>query len=454
MSARLFLLVAAAAMALAGCERPPMQSDQQGYRGTGMVQIDNPRIEAARAAARVAPPEAPASVPSEGPRARDVFQNVKVLGDLSAGEFTRLMLAITSWVAPPDQGCTYCHGGNLADDGKYTKVVARRMLEMTRQINAERTAHVGQTGVTCWTCHRGQPVPEQVWFTAPTPKNNRVGPGLGDDAGQNKGVPSIATASLPYDPYTAMLGGGDDGADGIRVQTETALPSGNRQSIKQAEFTYSLMNHMSLALGENCTFCHNTQSFQHWNDKRVTAWHGIRMVRDLNAGYLTPLKASFPPERLGPTGDVAKVYCGTCHQGQNKPVGGLAMAAEYAGLVASKASAEAALPPPVAEAKRAVLYFGVGSASLEGSQRAALGALAEALKANARAQASISGFHSAAGTLAQNQELAKQRAIAVRDALKAAGVAEARLKLDKPQQTVANNAGEETAARRVEVTLR
>ncbi|MBL8332955.1 MAG: OmpA family protein, partial [Rubrivivax sp.] len=50
--------------------------------------------------------------------------------------------------------------------------------------------------------------------------------------------------------------------------------------------------------------------------------------------------------------------------------------------------------------------------------------------------------------------LAKQRAIAVRDALKAAGVAEARLRLDKPQQTVANNAGEETAARRVEVTLR
>ena len=60
----------------------------------------------------------------------------------------------------------------------------------------------------------------------------------------------------------------------------------------------------------------------------------------------------------------------------------------------------------------------------------------------------------AAGTLAQNQELAKQRAFAVRDALKAAGIDEARIVLDKPQQTEANVAGEDPKARRVEVSVK
>ena len=43
---------------------------------------------------------------------------------------------------------------------------------------------------------------------------------------------------------------------------------------------------------------------------------------------------------------------------------------------------------------------------------------------------------------------------AIRDALKAAGIAEARIKLDKPQQTEANIKGEDPFARRVEVTVK
>jgi photosynthetic reaction center cytochrome c subunit len=74
--------------------------------------------------------------------------------------------------------------------------------------------------------------------------------------------------------------------------------------------------------------------------------------------------------------------------------------------------------------------------------------------ASTDAKATISGFHSAAGTLAQNQELAKQRAFTVRDTLLAAGIAEARVTLEKPQQTEANVAGEDATARRVEVTVK
>ncbi|MFN9450618.1 MAG: photosynthetic reaction center cytochrome PufC [Rubrivivax sp.] len=447
---------------LAGCERPPVQSTQNGYRGTGMVQVQNPRTEAKKLAAETPPPELPPSTPADGqPLAKDIYQNVQVLGDLPVGEFTRHMLAITAWVAP-EQGCTYCHGDNLADDSKYQKVVARRMLQMNRTINAGWKTHVADTGVTCYTCHRGKPVPDKVWFTAPTPKMNRVGPGFGDDAGQNRADPSIALASLPYDPFTPFL----LNAEPIRAQGTTALPTGNRASTKQAEWTYSLMNHMSEGLGVNCTFCHNTQSFQSWQGppQRATAWHGLRMARTLNTDYLVPLTASFPAHRLGPTGDVAKVNCATCHQGVNKPLRGLAMAKDFAGLTGPAPAATAAVEVPAAgvtpvaaaapSGVKAVLLFGVSASALPAAQSSKLAPVIAALKAQPAAKAVVSGYHSATGTLAANQELSKKRAFAVRDALAAAGIAADRIQLEKPQQTEANAAGEDTAARRVEVSVR
>ena len=65
-------------------------------------------------------------------------------------------------------------------------------------------------------------------------------------------------------------------------------------------------------------------------------------------------------------------------------------------------------------------------------------------------KAVISGYHDATGDPAKNAELAKQRAFAARDALKAAGVAEDRIDLKKPEQI---NAGRAAEARRVEVKL-
>ena len=95
------------------------------------------------------------------------------------------------------------------------------------------------------------------------------------------------------------------------------------------------MMHLSTSLGVNCTYCHNTGSFQNWstsNDFRVTAWHGIQMVRDLNPNYLISLQDVWPDNRLGPLGDSPKLYCSTCHQGVNKPLGGAPAVAEYPSL--------------------------------------------------------------------------------------------------------------------------
>ena len=65
-------------------------------------------------------------------------------------------------------------------------------------------------------------------------------------------------------------------------------------------------------------------------------------------------------------------------------------------------------------------------------------------------QLSVSGFHDETGSPEQNAELAKQRALAVRDALVAAGVAEASVELKKPEVMMA---GSNAEARRVEVSV-
>jgi photosynthetic reaction center cytochrome c subunit len=165
-------------------------------------------------------------------------------------------------------------------------------------------------------------VPQQVWFTLPD--QNKGADFIGDLAGQNTPGKLVNLSSLPTDPLTPSLL--DDKP--IRVNGTTALPTGNRQSIKQAEWTYGLMTHMSNSLGVNCTYCHNSRSFSSWENnppQRVTAYYGIRMARDLNNAYMLPLTETFPDNRKGATGDVAKISCATCHQGAYKPLYGYSM---------------------------------------------------------------------------------------------------------------------------------
>jgi photosynthetic reaction center cytochrome c subunit len=219
------------------------------------------------------------------------------------------------------------------------------------------------------------------------------------------------------------------------------------------------MMHMSQSLGVNCTYCHNTRSFADWETstpQRGTAWYGIRMVRDLNAQYVDPLASVLPANRLGSEGDPLKLNCATCHQGAFKPLYGASMLPNHPELAKVRAvvgsaaapAAAAAAAPPTAEVLFAV---GVSTLSEEGSR--ALATVVAALNADATAKVTLSGYNSATGDPAQNEELAKQRAFAVRDALKAAGVAEDRIVLEKPQVTAANTAGEDPRARRVELAL-
>ncbi len=321
-------------------ERPPMEVAQIGYRGTGMEQVTNPRL-----------PERDISIPealyppesAEGPRASEIYENVQVLGDLSDAQFNRVMAHITEWVAPVEQGCNYCHNPeNLADDSVYAKVVARRMLQMTWRINEDWGDHVGGTGVTCYTCHRGNPIPEYAFYENPGP-DSAAGMSASRQ-GQNVASVEAAYSSLPYDALTQYLTAVEN-PQAIRVVGTTALPTGNPNSIKDAEGTYALMLHFSNSLGVNCTACHNTRSFASWETspvQRLTAWHGINMVRDLNEDYVLPLQPVLPASQLGPNGDIAKVACATCHQGVNKPLGGVSMLQDHPEFAAAPQVADAA----------------------------------------------------------------------------------------------------------------
>lgn len=313
-------------------ERPPMESQQLGYRGLGMEQVTNPRRAKMLEALNKAPvPDDP--VDNDGVLVKDDkenYKNVQVLGDLDTAQFTRLMNSISTWVAPQEgdnAGCAYCHNlENMASDEIYTKVVARRMLQMTKNINSAFSTHVKQTGVTCYTCHRGNAVPANVWSINPGPK--QAGGMAASRNGQNLASKVPAYASLPYDPFTTLLAPNAQ----IRVVASTALPAGTGGSIQSTEKTYALMMHMSQGLGVNCTFCHNSRQFSSWEQsrpQRVTAWHGIKMVGDINHTYMDSLTDVFPANRKGPQGDVLKVNCLTCHNGINKPLYGFSMAKEY-----------------------------------------------------------------------------------------------------------------------------
>ena len=94
-------------------------------------------------------------------------------------------------------------------------------------------------------------------------------------------------------------------------------------------------------------------------------------------------------------------------------------------------------------------YFATGKSALAAGGAEALGQVVKEVAAGKRAV--VSGFHDSTGSAASNAELAKQRAIAVRDALQSLGVAADKIELKKPEQL--QGAGSNAEARRVEVAV-
>lgn len=296
------------------------------------------------------PPVLPAAAPG-GPAATEAYKNVQVLTDVSAAEFMRLQQAITQWVSPKE-GCGFCHTGNdYASDAKPQKAAARVMLQMVRHVNADWTRHVGEAGVTCYTCHRGQPVPAETWFPlVPGPQ--------GTVAAKQENWNEAADNVRKFFPDAGwdlfMLGD-----EPISVQSTTALPSQTVATQVVAKRVYEMMMQMADGIGVNCGYCHNSRALSDWSQSTPQRWigqSGLDMTRELNREFLQrvhPLLAQsrervgetrlpvLPAHESGPLPADGFVLCASCHMARPKPLNGASMAAAYPGLTAADHHQEA-----------------------------------------------------------------------------------------------------------------
>ena len=298
---------------------PPIRSIDYGPAAGEMVVFKDSRSRPATPQPEVAP------VASGGMSATAAYRNVTVLGGASKAEFDRTMVAITKWVAP-QQGCGFCHasGASYAADNP-RKEIARRMLTMTRTINASWTDHVGAQGVTCYSCHAGKNLPDNRWFID-APLIPPEGGMVGKPQAWNTEAKTIRRF-FPTRPNRMFL---LQGLPAGKLQAEQALRTTAKANFQHdrdyAEQVYILMMQMSNALGVNCTYCHNSRAAYDWRQSppnRLNGYSGIVMTRMINQNFLAGLAPLTEPHLLGRMGDPAKADCKSCHQGQEKPTGGM-----------------------------------------------------------------------------------------------------------------------------------
>jgi outer membrane protein OmpA-like peptidoglycan-associated protein len=130
------------------------------------------------------------------------------------------------------------------------------------------------------------------------------------------------------------------------------------------------------------------------------------------------------------------------------PAAATAPVAEPAAPVAAAPAIVAGLPQNV--------YFDTGSAAVSADGTKAITAALDEIKKDAGAKIAITGYTDKTGDQKANEELAKNRAKAVRDALTAAGVPVANIEMRPPAfvEVGANTTAGDAEARRVEISKR
>ena len=329
----------------------PVDSVELGYRGGAAVQYANAEPEVARINRPPAPPPpgrwgVDAAALADTRPATEAYQNLKVVRDGTAGEFMKLQVALTQWVSPKE-GCGFCHqGGDWASDAKPQKQAARVMIDMVRTVNADWKPHVGEAGVTCFICHRGQNIPSRMWFPAPAPPNR---PFVARQEAWHE-LASTVRDFFPnngFDEYFLQ----DTRAKGASY---TALPTNDVPAQGEVKRLYEMMMQMSDGIGVNCGFCHQSRSFQDWAQSTPHRWtglSGLHLTRAINNDVLLPLATLIPQTReytagprlpiipaheAGPQNGNGLANCATCHYGVPKPLEGQNLLADYPALQGGK----------------------------------------------------------------------------------------------------------------------
>jgi hypothetical protein len=118
--------------------------------------------------------------------------------------------------------------------------------------------------------------------------------------------------------------------------------------------------------------------------------------------------------------------------------------------VAPRPAPTATPAPATTELWPIKIYFATGSKTIGADDSARIQRAVDYLQANPGTVVDITGYADTTGAAATNEELAKERAQAVRGALVAAGVAESRTNL-APPVSVSGGGSDDAEARRVEI---
>jgi hypothetical protein len=159
--------------------------------------------------------EAQQPLPPDAP-VEQTRKNIQVLKGATESQLYNLMNYVSVSLGVQ---CTYCHviaGKNAQgqnnwvweSDDKPQKVAARRMMQMTMQLNQTNLADFHNQRVTCYTCHRGSTDPARLVPLPLTKSGHEPSPGE---------APAAATTQRPTPPtpeeiltkYVAAVGGRD-----------------------------------------------------------------------------------------------------------------------------------------------------------------------------------------------------------------------------------------------------
>ncbi|MCW5633248.1 MAG: OmpA family protein [Rubrivivax sp.] len=178
---------------------------------------------------------------------------------------------------------------------------------------------------------------------------------------------------------------------------------------------------------------------------RIGVWTALGVVALLLFGLLGGIAMKTLADRKAPAAMASGAPAAP------RPVAPAAPAVAAPATAPAAPGADDVIDVPLAGQLVGTLYFDSGVAALGAEATQALKALTAEVQAASPRKVILSGFHDATGDPAKNAELAKERAKAVREALKAAGVAADRIALRKPESTTGDGTNKE--ARRVELRL-
>lgn len=160
--------------------------------------------------------------------ADQVYKNIQVFKTLPASELDQTMAFISGSLGVK---CNHCHTNPWEKDDKLPKQTARRMIQMVFALN--KGSFGGENAVSCFTCHRGKPIPvsvpavgQSLW--APGPAAAKEAPLPTVDEVLEKYVQALGGAAAMQKITSRVAKGSRIGADGVLVPEDVYQKAPNK----------------------------------------------------------------------------------------------------------------------------------------------------------------------------------------------------------------------------------